>query len=75
MSETTSNNPNTIPVVTTPRVADLHLITTKRRSLLSDAWFRLVRNKASMAGLVIIVLFFFTQKTFIQGVTLTGIKG
>ena len=58
MSETASPNPNSIPAVTNPRVADLHLITTKRRSLLSDAWFRLVRNKASMGGLVIIVLFF-----------------
>jgi oligopeptide transport system permease protein len=59
MTETASPNPNTIQgATTTPRVADLHVITTARRSLLSDAWFRLVRNKASMAGLVVIILFF-----------------
>src|SRR5512133_1193744 len=59
MTETASPNPGSLPAATTtPRVADLHVITTKRRSLLSDAWFRLVRNKASMAGLVVIILFF-----------------
>jgi oligopeptide transport system permease protein len=59
MSETASPNPSSLQTATTaPRVADLHVITTKRRSLLSDAWFRLVRNKASMAGLVVIILFF-----------------
>ncbi|MGQ9553633.1 MAG: carbohydrate ABC transporter permease, partial [Anaerolineae bacterium] len=30
---------------------------------------------ATVVSLPIIVLFFFTQKTFIQGITLTGIKG
>jgi oligopeptide transport system permease protein len=59
MTETASPNPNSVQAETSaPRVADLHVITTKRRSLLSDAWFRLVRNRASMAGLVVIILFF-----------------
>ncbi|HNT54515.1 MAG TPA: ABC transporter permease [Anaerolineaceae bacterium] len=30
----------------------------KRRSLWGDAWYRLVRNKASVAGMIIIVAFF-----------------
>ena len=60
MSETAHPDPNSIRTPAALKVADLHLITTPRRSLLSDAWFRLVRNKASMAGLVIIVLFFAT---------------
>lgn len=60
MSETASPNPNSIPVVEAARVADLHLISTPRRTLFSDAWFRLVRNKASMVGLVIIIVFFGT---------------
>jgi oligopeptide transport system permease protein len=29
------------------------------RSLMMDAWYRLLRNKASVAGMVIIILFFF----------------
>ncbi len=40
------------------QVADMHHITTPRRSLLSDAWFRLIRNKASVVSMVIIVVFF-----------------
>lgn len=59
MTETASPDPHTLQTAPlSAHVADLHVITTKRRSLLSDAWFRLVRNKASMAGLVIIFLFF-----------------
>ena len=30
---------------------------------------------STLLTLPIIILFFFTQKTFIQGITLTGIKG
>jgi oligopeptide transport system permease protein len=41
------------------QIASLHQITTARRSLFSDAWYRLRRNKASMVSLVVIVLFFF----------------
>jgi oligopeptide transport system permease protein len=41
------------------KIADLHQITTPRRSLLSDAWFRLVRNKAAVVSLGIIGIFFF----------------
>jgi oligopeptide transport system permease protein len=40
------------------RVADLHHISTPRRSLYSDAWYRLLRNKASVAGMVVLVIFF-----------------
>jgi oligopeptide transport system permease protein len=40
------------------QIASLQQISTPRRSLFSDAWFRLVRNKASMVSLVVIVIFF-----------------
>jgi ABC-type dipeptide/oligopeptide/nickel transport system permease subunit len=39
------------------QVADMHQITTARRSLFSDAWFRLIRNKASVISMVIIGVF------------------
>ena len=39
------------------QVAEMHQITTARRSLFSDAWFRLIRNKASVVSMVIIVIF------------------
>ena len=35
----------------------------------------LLMAAATMMTVPIIVLFFFTQRTFIQGITLTGIKG
>jgi oligopeptide transport system permease protein len=38
------------------KVASLE-VTTKRRSLWGDAWYRLIRNKASVVGMVIIVIF------------------
>jgi oligopeptide transport system permease protein len=40
------------------QIASLQQITTARRSLFSDAWYRLRRNKASMVSLVVIILFF-----------------
>lgn len=40
-------------------IADMHQITTPRRSLLSDAWFRLIRNKASVISMGVLAVFFF----------------
>lgn len=40
------------------QIASLQQIATPHRSLLSDAWYRLLRNKASIVSLVVIVLFF-----------------
>ncbi len=47
---TPASTPNPAPI------ASLE-ITTPRRDLLSDAWYRLIRNKASVVGMVIIVFF------------------
>jgi oligopeptide transport system permease protein len=43
---------------TTTSIASLNELTTPRRSLLKDAWFRLVRNKGAVAAMIIIVVFF-----------------
>jgi oligopeptide transport system permease protein len=40
------------------QIASLQQIATPHRSLLSDAWYRLLRNKASIVSLVVIALFF-----------------
>jgi oligopeptide transport system permease protein len=42
---------------TQARIADLTMMTVKPRSLWIDAWSRLVKNKASVAGMVIIIIF------------------
>jgi oligopeptide transport system permease protein len=51
-------------VTTTPgqrtaaeRSADLNVLVRKQRSLWEDAWHRLLRNKAAVLGMVIVVLF------------------
>jgi oligopeptide transport system permease protein len=51
-------------VTTTPRgqsaaerAADLNVLVRKQRSLWQDAWYRLVRNKAAVAGMVVVVVF------------------
>lgn len=40
------------------QIASLQQIATPHRSLFSDAWYRLLRNKASIVSLAVIVLFF-----------------
>ncbi len=47
---TPASSPNAAPIATIE-------ITTPRRDLLSDAWYRLVRNKASVVGMIVILLF------------------
>src|SRR3954471_20729569 len=54
-------------VTTTPRAptaaersADLNILVRKQRSLWQDAWYRLLRNKAAVVGMVIVVLFMLT---------------
>jgi oligopeptide transport system permease protein len=51
-------------VTTTPgqrtaaeRAADLNVLVRKQRSLWQDAWYRLLRNKAAVVGMVVVVLF------------------
>jgi len=50
-------------VTTTPgrtaaeRSSDLNVLVRKQRSLWADAWYRLLRNKAAVLGMVIVVLF------------------
>ncbi len=46
----------TQPLTTQDRVAELNVLVRKQRSLWQDAMYRLVRNKAAMGGLVMIVL-------------------
>jgi ABC-type dipeptide/oligopeptide/nickel transport system permease subunit len=40
-----------------PKVIDLEGYTRPSRGLLADAWFRLIRNKASIFGMIIIAIF------------------
>ncbi len=42
---------------TQAHIADLTMMTVKPRSLWVDAWYRLIRNRASVAGMVIILIF------------------
>lgn len=42
---------------TQARIADLTMMTVKPRSLWMDAWSRLIRNKASVVGMIVIALF------------------
>jgi ABC-type dipeptide/oligopeptide/nickel transport system permease subunit len=50
-------------VTTTPgvtgaeRAAELNILVRKQRSLWQDAWYRLLRNKAAVLGMIIVVLF------------------
>ncbi len=51
-------------VTTTPRgqtaaerASDLNVLVRKQRSLWQDAWYRLVRNKAAVVGMIVVVLF------------------
>ena len=51
-------------VTTTPgrqsaaeRASELNVIMRKQRSLWADAWYRLLRNKAAVLGMIIVVLF------------------
>jgi len=39
------------------RIADLTNLTVKPRSLWVDAWYRLIRNRASVVGMIVIVIF------------------
>ena len=39
------------------RAAELNVLVRKQRSLWQDAWYRLVRNKAAVVGMIIVVLF------------------
>ena len=39
------------------RAAELNVLVRKQRSLWQDAWYRLVRNKAAVAGMVVVVAF------------------
>ncbi|HYR93195.1 MAG TPA: ABC transporter permease [Methylomirabilota bacterium] len=42
---------------TAERSADLNVLVRKQRSLWQDAWYRLLRNRAAVVGMVIVVLF------------------
>lgn len=42
------------------RSSELNVLVRKQRSLWQDAWYRLLRNKAAIVGMVIIVLFMLT---------------
>ena len=39
------------------RAAELNVLVRKQRSLWQDAWYRLVRNRAAVAGMIVVVLF------------------
>jgi multiple sugar transport system permease protein len=39
------------------------------------AQWQLMMAASAVALLPIIILFFFTQRTFVQGITMTGVKG
>ena len=47
----------TRPLTTQQRAVDLNVLARRQRSLWMDAWYRLVRNRAAMAGLGVIALF------------------
>jgi len=46
-----------------------------RHGLLRQIGRRFVRHRLALAGAVVIVVFFLAQRTFIQGITVTGLKG
>jgi len=39
------------------RAAELNVLVRKQRSLWQDAWYRLVRNRAAVLGMIIVVAF------------------
>ena len=53
MTENRSSNTNADTTI-----ASLNELTTPRRSLMKDAWFRLIRNKGAVVAMFIIVIFF-----------------
>ena len=52
MTENNSSNTNA-----TTTIASLNELTSAPRSLLKDAWFRLIRNKGAVVAMVIITIF------------------
>jgi ABC-type dipeptide/oligopeptide/nickel transport system permease subunit len=54
---TSQSNPPSTTSATQTRIADLTTLTVKPRSLWADAWYRLIRNRASLAGMIVIVIF------------------
>ena len=57
-------------VTTTPgrqtaaeRAAELNIIDRKQRSLWQDAWYRLLRNKAAVVGMIVVVVFMILAAT------------
>ncbi|PKO15908.1 MAG: ABC transporter permease [Chloroflexi bacterium HGW-Chloroflexi-10] len=46
-----------VPVKPEHKIADLTTLSVKPTSLWKDAWFRLVRNKASVIGMIVIFIF------------------
>jgi ABC-type dipeptide/oligopeptide/nickel transport system permease subunit len=55
MDTTTSSSAATN--ITKTRIADLTMLSVKPRSLWMDAWYRLIRNRASVAGMIIILVY------------------
>jgi oligopeptide transport system permease protein len=47
----------TRPLTSQDRAIAMNVIVRKQRSLWQDAWYRLVRNKAALAGMTVIVIF------------------
>jgi len=45
------------------RASDLNVLVRKQRSLWQDAWYRLLRNKAAVVGMVIVVMFLVVAAT------------
>ena len=45
------------PQTAAERAADLNVLVRKQRSLWQDAWYRLLRNRAAVAGMVVVILF------------------
>ena len=45
------------------RASDLNVLVRKQRSLWQDAWYRLLRNKAAVLGMIIVVLFLVVAAT------------
>lgn len=50
----------TIQTASHAEIIDLALLTVKPRSLWVDAWYRLIRNKAAVTGMIVIFLFSLT---------------
>ena len=52
MAENNTSNTNA-----TTTIASLNELTSAPRSLLKDAWFRLIRNKGAVVAMVVIIIF------------------